>query len=267
VVVINRAMARGLWPGESPLGKCVKAGFAPGEEPHGVVASPSVPCRTVVGVVNDARPRSIREETGQARMQYYVPFDQVPGPPDAIEPRPAEISTLLVRTNGDRRVPEAVRRTMQSFAPGLPLAEVIPLQELLDRQIRPWTLGAAVFTGLGILAAGLAAIGLYGVRSYLVAQRTREIGIRLALGAAPRAIARLVLVDGLRVMGAGLAIGAAAAAVLARFIEPLLFHTSPRDPLTFAAVAVMLGTVAIGASAIPAWRAASTRPTDALRAD
>src|SRR5262249_14836367 len=159
--------------------------------------------------VNDARPRSIREETGQARMQYYVPVEQVPGPPDVVQPRPPEISSLLVRTNGDARVPEAVRRGMQSFAAGLPLAEVSPLQELLDRQIRPWTLGAAVFTTLGLLAAGLAAVGLYAVRSYLVAQRAREMGVRQALGAPRRTIMWLVVEDGLRVMGAGLAIGGA----------------------------------------------------------
>jgi predicted permease len=267
VVVINRSMARGIWPGESPLGRCLKLGFAPGEVPHGVTASSSLPCRTVVGVVNDARPRSIREETGQARMQYYVPFEQVPGPPDMVQPRPAEISSLLVRTTGDDRLPAAIRRVMQSFAPGLPLAEIIPLQDLLDRQIRPWTLGATVFTGLGLLAAGLAAIGLYGVRSYLVAQRTREIGVRQALGASPRQIARLVLLDGIRVMGAGLGIGAAVALGTTRFVEPLLFQTSPRDPPTFLAVGAIVGLIALAASAIPAWRAASTRPTDALRAE
>jgi predicted permease len=267
VVVINRSMARGIWPGESPLGRCLKLGFAPGEEPHGVTASASLPCRTVVGVVNDARPRSIREETGQARMQYYVPFEQSPGPPDVVQPRPAEISSLLVRTNGDAQLPATVRRVMQSFAPDLPLTEVSPLQDLLDRQIRPWTLGAAVFTGLGLLAAGLAAIGLYAVRSYLVAQRTRELGVRQALGAGRREIAWLVLRDGLRVMGAGLGIGAAIALATTRFVAPLLFETSPRDPATLLGVAVMLGLVTLAASAIPAWRAASTRPTDALRAE
>lgn len=267
VVIVNRSMARGLWPGQSPLGRCLQFGFAPGAAPEGPKASPSLPCRTVVGVVNDARPRSIREETGQARMQYYVPFEQVPGPPEAIQPRPARISSLLIRTSGDERLPDAIRRAMQSGSADLPLAEVAPLQDLLDRQIRPWTLGAFVFTGLAILAALLAALGIYGVRSYLVAQRAREIGIRLALGAAPREIGRLVLLEGSRVMGLGVAIGAAVALGTTRFVEPLLFQTSPRDPLTFAVVAAIAGSIAVAASAIPAWRAAATRPTDALRAD
>ncbi len=200
-------------------------------------------------------------------MQYYIPFGQVPPPPDFIQPRPHEISSLLVRTDGTDRVPEAVRRAMQTFAPGLPLTDLVPLQDLLDRQIRPWTLGATVFTGLGLLALLLAAIGLYGVRTYVVAQRTREIGVRLALGALTREVMRLVLQDGLRVMGIGLGLGAVVALAAGRLIEPLLFQTSARDPATVALVGVTLALVTVAASAIPAWRAASIRPTDALRAE
>ena len=273
VIIINRAMAQGLWPGESALGRCIRIGFAPGEAPTSIHASPAVPCRTVVGVVNDARPRSVREEAGQARMQYYVPFGQIPKPPFAGAQTMGEIWGLLIKTRGGEgregagRVGEGIQRLMQSFRPGLPLAEVKPLQDLLDRQMRPWMLGASMFSAFGALALLLGAVGLYGVRATAVAQRTREIGVRIALGANAKAVVRMVLLDGLRVTLAGAALGAIVALLLARFLEPLLFETNAANPLVIAAVAGLLSGVSLVASAIPAWRAARVDPNIALRAE
>ncbi len=194
VIIINQAMADGLWPGETALGKCIRIGFVPGEMPSGIHASPALPCREVVGVVNNARPRSIREEAGQARMQYYIPFGQLPASPFANDM--PEIWGLLIRTADADAMARPVQRLLQSFTDAVVLAEVKPLQDLLDREMRPWLLGATMFSAFGVLALGLAAVGLYGVLAYAVAQRTQEIGIRMALGARTSNLVRLIVWDG-----------------------------------------------------------------------
>jgi predicted permease len=265
VLIVNQAMAQGVWPGESAIGKCVRVGFVPGELPTGLHASPTLPCRFVVGVVNNARPRSIREESGQARMQYYVPFGQLP-PPFFAAAAP-QIQGLLVRTVDGAALARPVQRMLQSFTSGVQLADVRPLQDLLDRQMRPWLLGAALFSVFGILALGLAGVGVYGVRAHSVTQRTQEIGIRMSLGAGADAVVRMVLWEGLRVTLIGIALGIGVALAMGRMIEPLLFQTRARDPAAFAAIGMTLLLVAVAASALPAWRAARVDPNVALRAE
>jgi predicted permease len=265
VIIINQAMADGLWPNQDPLGKCIKAGFVPGEMPTGIHGSPLLPCRTVVGVVNNARPRSIREEAGQARMQYYIPFGQVPRP-HFIGDHPS-IWGLLIRTADAAGMAQPVQRALQSRLSNVQLADVRPLQDVLDRQMRPWLLGATMFSIFGALALGLAAVGLYGVRGYAVAQRTREIGIRMALGARLPTVVRMVLWEGVRVTAIGVAIGAAVALAASRLIDPLLFNASASDPRVHVVIGLALVIVAILASAVPAWRAARVDPNVALRAE
>jgi predicted permease len=265
VIIINEAMADGLWPGESALGRCIRVGFVPGEMPSGIHASAALPCRQVVGVVSNARPRSIRAEAGQALMQYYVPFGQIPASPFAANP--PEIRALLIRTADADAMARTVQRSLQSFTPYVRLADVTPFQDVLDRQMRPWLLGATLFSVFGLLALGLAAIGLYGARAYAVAQRTREIGIRMALGAGARTVVAMVLREGLRIAGTGIAVGTAVALGVGRFIEPLLFETRADDPRLFAVIAGTLVVVALGASWLPAWRAARVDPNVALRAE
>lgn len=265
VVIVNQAMAEGLWPGENALGKCIRAGFVPGTAPTGIHASPLLPCRTVIGVVNNTRPRSIREEPGQARMQYYVPFGQIPAPP--FPGSFADISGLLIRTTDADAMTGPVQRALQSATPGQPYAQVRPLQDLLDRQMRSWVLGATMFTVFGVLALGLGAIGLYGVRAYAVTQRTKEIGIRMALGARMAGVVRMVLLEGLRATGIGIVFGTIAAIGMARLVEPLLFETTATDPRVYGFVALLLVAVTIAASAVPAWRASRVDPNVALRSD
>lgn len=265
VIIVNQAMADGLWPGESALGRCIRVGFVPGEMPSGIHASAALPCRQVVGVVSNARPRSIRAEAGQALMQYYVPFGQIPASPFAANP--PEIRALLIRTADADAMARPLQRSLQSFTPYVRLADVTPFQDVLDRQMRPWLLGATLFSAFGLLALGLAAIGLYGARAYSVAQRTREIGIRMALGAARRTVVAMVLREGLRIAGMGIAVGAAVALGVGRFIEPLLFETRADDPRLFAMIAGALVVVAVAASWAPAWRAARVDPNVALRAE
>lgn len=265
VVIVNQAMADGLWPGESPLGRCIRVGFVPGEPPSGIHASAALPCREVVGVVNNARPRSIREESGQARMQYYVPFGQLPSAP--FGGGGPSIWGLLIQTADAGAMAAPVQRALQSLSAEVPLAHVRPLQEVLDSQMRPWLLGATMFSIFGLLALALAAVGLYGVRAYSVAQRTREIGIRMALGAAMPSLVRMILWEGLRVVAVGVAVGLVAVLGLGRLLEPLLFQIHASNPVILVIVAVTLGSVAIAASAWPAWRAARVDPNVALRTE
>jgi putative ABC transport system permease protein len=143
----------------------------------------------------------------------------------------------------------------------------LPLAEMLEPELRQWSLGATLFTLFGGLALLVAAIGLYSVLAFDVAQRVREIGLRTALGASTRAIMNLVISRAVRITSAGVICGAALALVLAPRLGDMLYGVGPRDPLTFGIVIVSLGLVSLIASGVPAWRASRVDPNIALRAD
>jgi ABC-type antimicrobial peptide transport system permease subunit len=151
--------------------------------------------------------------------------------------------------------------------PGASYVTVTPFSAIVGRKTQSWELGATMFSAFGLLALAVAAIGLYSVVAYNVAQRTREMGVRIALGARVRDVVLLVLRDGVALGGSGLAIGAAVSWGAARWIAPLLFKESARDPLVFGAVIVVLLAATVVASWIPALRAARVDPQVALRAD
>jgi ABC-type antimicrobial peptide transport system permease subunit len=151
--------------------------------------------------------------------------------------------------------------------PGISYVTVTPLEKLLEPNLRPWQLGAKMFALFGVLALLLAAVGLYSVIAYNVTQRSHELGVRIALGAQAADVLRLVLTSGLRVAVLGIVIGGAIALFAGRFIAPLLYHVSPRDPLTYAVAAGTLLVVAVAASLVPALRATRVDPNVALRAD
>ena len=138
---------------------------------------------------------------------------------------------------------------------------------LLDPQLRPWRLGATLFCALGMLALGIAAVGLFAVVSYLATQRTREIGSRLALGGTASTIGWLIVASSVRLVAVGAAIGLVAALAAGPFVEPLLFETSPRDMGVLFTVTAVLLVVTAAAAAFPAWRAARVNPTVTLRAE
>jgi ABC-type antimicrobial peptide transport system permease subunit len=160
---------------------------------------------------------------------------------------------------------EMIRRRLQQEMPGAAYVTIIPLARILGDEQRPWRAGATMFLVLGGLALVVAAIGLYSVIAYNVAQRTQELGVRIALGARLRDVLRLVLGDGLRLALGGIAAGAVLALVGGRWIGTLLFAVSPRDPAVFAAVTLVLALTALLASLIPALRAARVDPNLALR--
>jgi ABC-type antimicrobial peptide transport system permease subunit len=156
---------------------------------------------------------------------------------------------------------------MQAAMPGNGFVVVRPLQEVVDDQSRSWRLGATLFVAFGGLAVVVAAVGLYGVIGYTVAQRMHELGMRIALGARPRHILRLVLKQGIGFAAAGVTIGLAFSLVAGRWIEPLLYKQSPRDPVVFGGVFGIMMVVGVMAAVVPAMRAVRADPSRALRAD
>ena len=243
VAVINATMARTLWPGTEPLGECF------------VLGGPGGPCTTVVGVVEDARRFEIAGEAPAMSIYSPLTHDQL-----------GAARSLLLHVSGDRgQVSAAIRRELAHLSPELRFAEIRPLQEIIEPQLRSWKLGASVLTACGILALIVAALGLYSVLSFAVVQRTREIGIRSALGASSSRIARMVVSDALKPAAAGIAAGVGLVLLTAERLEPLLFGVGPRDPATIGTVALVLTGVAVAASWLPARRAATVEPTAALR--
>src|SRR5262249_22735130 len=143
---------------------------------------------------------------------------------------------------------EAVRRRLQREMPGASYITITPFSEIIGSQTRSWQLGATMFVAFGVLALVLAAIGLYSVIAYNVQQRTHELGVRVALGAQASDVVRMVIVDGMRLGGVGVAIGVGVAFLAGRWVKPLLFNVSPKDPLVFGLVAATLVAVAVAAS-------------------
>lgn len=244
VTVLSEPMARAYWPGKPAVGRCV-------------LVNGDSTCTTVIGVAEHGRERLAGDEK---RFLVYLP---------ATERWTAPEYVILVRSRGDR--PDAlvrpIRQALQSVAPDLPYVDVRPLTAMMASQLRPWKLGAQLFSLFGALAAIIAALGLYSAISYSVTRRRHEFGVRRALGAQITDVVQLVLGQGVRATLVGVALGILAASASARFVADLLFETSPRNPTVFLAVAGSMLLVATAATLIPAWRASRVDPVTALRAD
>lgn len=245
VVLIDSLMASDMWPGADPIGKRIKFGDA----------ASTAPWETVVGIVDRVKQYGLDAD---ARIAFYRPHTQ----------SPAGSLFLTVRTNGDIKTLETmVARELRAFDKDLPLYHVQPMHTRVAESMARQRFAMTLLTGFAALALALAAVGIYGVMAYLVTQGTREIGIRVALGATPGDILAMVLAHGSLVAGIGLIIGLAGAFGLAHVMESLLFGVTSRDPITFVAVGAALAIVALIAVALPAARAARIEPIKALRAD
>ena len=244
VAIVNESLAR-EWRGESPVGKRFKLG------------TPNAPWVTVVGVVGDVRQMGMDQPV---KSEMYLPFRQISSHP-WYSPR-----DLAIRTTGDpNAIVAAVRLEIQAVDPNQPVASVATMEELLVRDAGSRRLAMillSVFAGLALL---LASLGIYGVLSFVVTQQTRDIGVRLALGAQVRDVLALVLKTGMRWVLLGMTLGLIAAFALSRLVNNLLFGVSAKDPLTFVSVALILLTVALVACYIPARRATKVDPLVALR--
>jgi predicted permease len=250
-IVVNETMARLYWPGQSPVGKCVSVSGLEG-------------CTSVVGVVADSRRFKIVED--EAVLYYYRLLPSTAegkGCPSFGDDR----ALLLRQAPGIRRMDGAIRQVFGNLEPGLPYLKIETLGEALDPEIRPWRLGATVFTAFGILATILAMVGLWSSVAYAVSQRTREFAIRKAIGADNRSLVGMMLRDGVRNSVVAVATGLLIAGMVSPLIAGLLFEVDPRDYLVFAVVGVVTVTVATFAILPAAWRASRIEPASALRAD
>jgi predicted permease len=246
VMVVSDSMARTLWPGREPIGQCVKVG------------GPGFPCSEVVGVAENVHQYEIRQESS---LQYWFPESQEQG-------NNSGAFGVLIRVDGDpARLAPAVRRALLPALPGALHLTVRPLGTSVERALRPWRLGATMFTAFGALGLLIATLGLFSALAYAVSQRRREFGVRVALGARTGGIVRMVLGQGLRVAAIGMAIGLAITLAAGGQLAPLLLGVGPRDPLVTLGVALALALTAIVAGLVPAWRASRVDPADALRSE
>ena len=214
-----------------------------------------MPCTTVVGIAEDMVQGDL---TSDQKYQYYLPLEQT-SPSGGF---------VMLRMRGDPAAQqEAVRKAMQRVMPGQSYVTTKPFIEIVDQQRRSWQLGATMFVAFGVLALVVAAVGLYGVIAYNVTQRMHELGVRVALGAQARDILRLVVGQGVRFALAGVALGTLLAYAASRWLEPLLFQQSARDPVVYTAVGAVLVLVALAASGAPAVRASRADPNSALRSE
>jgi len=218
---------------------------------------------TVVGVVADVRDRGL-DRTVEPEMYFFVPQA---GGSEAIGGNMAQTMTLVVRAAADNPVTltETLRNAVREVDPGLPLFKVQTLQTVISESMTQQKTNSVLLGSFAAIALVLAAIGLYGVLSYAVAQRTRELGIRMALGAQRKDIFGLIVGGGMKIVGLGLVIGLVAAVLSTRLLTSFLYEVAPGDPVTFAIVAVLLAAVAFLANYIPAHRAMKVNPTVALR--
>jgi predicted permease len=250
-IIVDETLARRFWPHQDPIGRRM---YHPTDINQLLAITDKTVFMTVVGVVHDLRLANLVEESGEVGTYFY--------------PSPQHMRRQLafaVRTAAEPlTLGAAMRTTINGLDPALPVYDVRTLSDRMDRSLATKRSAMRLAAAFGIVALLLSAIGVYGVLAYLVVQRTREIGIRLALGSSPAAVFRLVLREGITLVGAGFVVGAAGVAALSRSLASLLYGVDAADPLVLAAVAAMLAAVAIAAGALPASRATRIDPMVAL---
>ena len=244
VVIVSEKTARHFWPGENPIGKRLKPGST----------NRNIPWIEIIGVVKDVRQNDFVSEP---KMQMYIPYQQL----NSFAP-----NALVVRTNVEPlSLTGAVRNAIWAVDKDQPVSNLRSMDEIVSEAVARQRFSMLLLGIFAALAMVLAAVGIYGVMSYSIAQRTREIGLRIALGAQKSDVLKMILRQGLRFVAAGLAIGLAASFVLTRVMASLLFGISATDPATFVSISLMLIAVALLASYIPAVRAMKIDPMLALR--
>jgi predicted permease len=251
VVLINEALARRYWEHESPVGQQIRLHFPETRSPWQPVARDT--WLTVVGVVQDVR----EWEWGEEKVaQLYLPYTQ----------NPSRIMRLVVRSSGDpSALTSAVRHAIESVDPNQPATEIRTMNEFLTAAVAQRRLSMLLLGGFAAIATILAAIGIYGVMAYAVTQRSHEIGIRMALGAEPADVLRMVVLDGMRLAVIGLFLGIVGSTLGVRYLESQLYGVKATDPATFVGVVLLLAAVAVAACYFPARRATKVDPLTALR--
>ena len=250
LAIINASMAAMLWPKGDAMSHCIQVA------PQGPAAAP---CRRIVGIAEDLH-EQVTNTDDRESASIYVPLSQgghlLPS------------RSVIVRTaREDPEIANKLRFASRAGEFAISLGDVFTIQSKLDPELRPWKLGATMFGVFGAVAFVLAALGTYSVIAYSVAQRTQEMGVRIALGARTRDIVSMIGRQGAALAFVGVVIATAGAAVVAPYVQPLLFQTSARSVAVYALVAIATVTVAVGASVIPAWRGARVDPLTAIRSE
>jgi predicted permease len=255
VVVINESMAKQFFKDQDPLGQMLVIGRG------GMREFGAEPDRQIIGVVADSKDNGLNQDPGP---KMFVPQAQIPDLVNALNTRIAPMN-WIIRT---RVAPMAISQEIQSqlrLATGLPVANVRSMGDVVARSTSRERFNTLLMTTFALSALALAAIGIYGVMAYAVQQRTREIGVRLALGAEPGAVRRMVVLQGMRLAAIGVVLGIGAAYAAAKYLSTMLFGVQARDPLVFVGVPLLLALIALAAVWIPARRASRVDPLGALR--
>jgi putative ABC transport system permease protein len=251
IAIVNETMARRFWPGDDPIGKRIKLDLSPDDQP-----------REIVGVAHDIPSNPQQRKQQPAIFVPYLQARRLAGPIAFSKLR----LTFLVRAQGDpMRLLPAVQRAIAEIDPNRPVNQARTLESILSDQVqypRYYSMLLGLFAAVAMV---LAAVGIYGVMAYVVEQRTREIGIRMALGASWPQILRLVVRQAIWIIAVGLALGIGGAMALTRFISSELWEVQATDPATFAGVSILLVVVAVAACLVPTRRAVQVDPTIALR--
>jgi putative ABC transport system permease protein len=250
-VVINRRLAERLWPGESPLGKTIPIGAGPGGARP---ASGPIPV-TVVGVIGDLRGGSLSDEAGP---EVFLPAAQVGWRPE---------SWVAIRSAQTVGMGPVLRAAVTQIDPQQPVAEIATIQQMVAQDQSARRLNTTLLTIFALVAVSLAIIGIYGVTAYAVTQRTREFGVRVALGARPADVLRLVVAENIWLVAGGILAGLIISLLTSKVLASLLFGVGRNDIPTFVGTAVLLSVVALAATLIPARRATRVDPMVALRTE
>ena len=248
VIIITEQFARQYFPGENPVGKRIHPGISTWDNEDSTM-------REIIGVAGDVRNRALNTEPKPA---YYMPQSQLPF---------TQLIAVVKSTNDPRALTGSLTREVRAMDPELPIFSVKTMEEYISSSVAAPRFNTTLLSIFAAVALVLTIIGLYGVMSYSVAQRTNEIGIRMALGAQTRDVLGLIVKDGMKLVLLGLVLGISGALGLTRLLSTLLFGVTTRDPVTFVAIAALLSFVAILACYIPAWRATRVDPLEALRCE
>jgi ABC-type antimicrobial peptide transport system permease subunit len=242
--IVNQAFVRTQFPAEEPLGKSISVNM-----------DTTNPFGEIIGIVGDVRENTLTSDP--APTVYYVHAHLI-----------YNGMVILVRTRKDpKAIVAPVRGIMHDLDPALPVADVRSMETVLGATYGRERFGAVLLGGFSFSSLLLAAVGIYGVLAYSVSERTREIGVRLAMGARPGRIMSMVISSGMRLVAAGFAIGIMGSFALSRSLAEMLFRTAPTDPLALTAATVLLAAIALLAASIPAHRAARLDPIQALRVE
>jgi predicted permease len=245
VIVINQAFARKYFPGENPIGKHIQPGLGDDVIEH--------PMREVIGVVGNIKRKGL---TADADPEYFLPYSQ------AMITNPY----LTIRTSGDpATVENALRGAVQAMDKSVPVYQVSTLEDYVSKSVAQPRFQTLLLSCFAAIALMLSAIGLYGLLSYMVVQRTLEIGLRMALGAQRADVLRMIVRRGLTLALIGLGAGLVISAMMTRLLSGMLYGIRPSDPVTFVAVTAILLLVSLAASSVPASRAARLDPMETLR--